>query len=217
MDVKIPKEIDDANWDKYFIEGTKVLKNKFNITTQEELSKKESEVVLEKLVELHLTSDGCSINTQSLLDIHHYLFGELYFFAGQVRDCSLSKNRYNFIEPALIIRELESVFIKYEPQINSAYSPDQYAYVLAPFYYELIRIHPFREGNGRTIREFVREIVLEKNKILPFQVELDYSKMDKENLLAGTKERYLYPSYLEMEFMKALVPLQKENVNSTKK
>ena len=37
-----------------------------------------------------------------------------------------------------------------------------------------------------------KEIVLEKNKTLPFQVELDYSKMDKENLMLGTKDRYLY-------------------------
>ena len=152
-----------------------------------------------------------------MIDIHKHLFDEIYFFAGQIRECSLSKNGYNFTDPYLIKKELEDIFLEYEPQMNSAYSPAQYAHVLAPFYYDLIRVHPFREGNGRTIREFVREVVLEKNKILPFQVELDYSKMDKENLMLGTKDRYLYGSLLEFEFMKALVPIENIKEQNNKK
>ena len=35
--------------------------------------------------------------------------------------------------------------------------------------------------------------------------------MDSKNLLIGTVERYIYPSMLEVEFMKAIVPKQKEN------
>lgn len=217
MEVNLLKEIDDVNWNEYFIAGTKILKNKFDITSQEALSNKESEIVIEELVKLHLESEGCAMNIQSLLDIHRHLFGEIYFFAGQIRECSLSKNGYNFTDPTLICKELENIFNEYEPLINSSYSPTQYAHVLAPFYYDLIRVHPFREGNGRTIREFVREIVLEKNKILPFQVELDYSKMDKENLLLGTKERYLYGSLLEFEFMKALIPIEKNKEQGNKK
>lgn len=67
----------------------------------------------------------------------------------------------------------------------------------------------FAEGNGRTIREFLREVVLLKNKVLPFDVELDYTKVNKDNLMLGTKERYFYPSMLEMEFMNSLIPLEK--------
>lgn len=217
MEVKIPKEIDEVKWEEYFITGTNVLKNKFDITSQEELTKKESEIVISNLINLHLEGEGCLMNVQALLDIHNSLFGEIYFFAGQIRECSLSKNGYNFTDPYLIKKELEDIFLEYEPQINSAYSPAQYAHVLAPFYYDLIRVHPFREGNGRTIREFVREIVLEKNKTLPFQVELDYSKMDKENLMLGTKDRYLYGSLLEFEFMKALVPIENIKEQNNKK
>ena len=41
MEVKIPKEIDEVKWEEYFITGTNVLKNKIDITSQEEITKKE--------------------------------------------------------------------------------------------------------------------------------------------------------------------------------
>lgn len=72
-------------------------------------------------------------------------------------------------------------------------------------------IHPFREGNGRSVREFLREFVLNKNKLLSFNVKLDFSKMDKEKFLMAVQYRYIYPSLLEDEFYKALVPFEKEN------
>lgn len=216
MEEKIKKEVDDANWDNYLIEGTKVLKNKLGLESTDELLKKESEIVLNKLITLHLEDTDCSMDCESLLRIHKYLFEDIYYFAGEIRNCSLSKNIYTFTDPNLIEIELKTVFKEYKKQIDGVTDIMQYAFVLAPFYYDLIRIHPFREGNGRTIREFVREIVLEKNKTLPFEVELDYSKMDKDNLLLGTKERYLYQSLLEMEFMRGLVPLQKKKNNAKK-
>ncbi|MEG0995017.1 MAG: hypothetical protein RSE91_03520, partial [Bacilli bacterium] len=75
-------------------------------------------------------------------------------------------------------------------------------------------IHPFREGNGRSIREFLREFVYAKNNDICFgQFELDFTKMNKDNMLLGIKERYLYPSMIEMEFMKGLVTL-KQNINT---
>ena len=50
---------------------------------------------------------------------------------------------------------------------------------------------------------------MEKCNELPFDVELDYTKIDKNNLMLGTRYRYMYPSMLEMEFMKGLVPVDK--------
>lgn len=82
--------------------------------------------------------------------------------------------------------------------------------MLAKAYYNMMAIHPFREGNGRSVREFLREFVLDKNKLLTFNVKLDFSKMDKESFLTAVQYRYVYPSLLEDEFYKALVPLGKD-------
>ena len=57
------------------------------------------------------------------------------------------------------------------------------------FYLDLNMLHPFREGNGRAQREFIREFVEVKSQGLPFgPLTLDYSKMDKMTVLKGTLE-----------------------------
>jgi len=199
-------------WDSYFYEGTDTLKNKFNISSKDELLIAEKKSTLSKLTYLHINPIIKDGNAQDLKNIHKFVFGDVYEWAGEYRTCSMSKNRYNFLEPELINTELENTINNYSVQISCVQSIDQYAFVLAPFYYDLIRVHPFREGNGRTIREFLREFVLLKNQDLLFDVELDYTKIDKNNLMLGTQQRYLYPSLLETEFLKGLVPLEKENV-----
>lgn len=202
----------DNEWDGYLIEGTNVLKNHFSITDHEMLAQKETEVVFDKLVSLHLEPiiTGCTI--EDLKQVHKVLFEDIYPFAGKIRKCTLCKNAYNFLEPSEIIKESEERFAHYSAELDRVTSKEHLAFVLAPFYYDLIRIHPFREGNGRAIREFVREVVLLKCKNLPFKVELDYTKIDKDNLMLGTRQRYFYPSLLETEFMKGLVPTEiKEN------
>ena len=82
--------------------------------------------------------------------------------------------------------------------VNSKY---EYAVFLAGYYTDLIAIHPFREGNGRTTREFLREFVNAKNQ----KFELDFSKVDNEKMLSGIRNSFFSKSELEMEFYKALV------------
>ena len=147
-------------WDDYLIEKTNILKNKFNISNKEELLKKEKEEILIKLAMLHLEPIAIECSFESLKSIHKYLFEDIYYFAGEVRTCTLSKNGYNFLEPEKIEKEADIIIQQYSNNIDSVTSVGELAFVLAPFYYDLIRIHPFREGNGRTIREFLREIVL---------------------------------------------------------
>ena len=196
-------------WDDYLIEGTNTLKNKFNISNKEELLQKEKEEVLIKLAMLHLEPVIEDCDFENLKGIHKFLFEDIYDFAGEVRTCTLSKNGDNFLAPEKIEEEANTLIEKYNNKIDNATSKDHLAHILGPFYYELISIHPFREGNGRTIREFIREVVLLKSKTLPFCVELDYTKIDKDNLMLGIRERLYYPSMLEYEFMKGLVPLEK--------
>ena len=146
-------------WEDYLIEGTNILKNKLGIVNQDELKKQEDKIVLEKLTILGLIPSITACDKASLLSIHEFIFGDIYSFAGKIRTCTLSKNRYNFSDPKNIDRELDEIMTRYDKELNLVTSVDMLAYVLGPFYYDLIRIHPFREGNGRAIREFIREVV----------------------------------------------------------
>ena len=71
--------------------------------------------------------------------------------------------------------------------INSKY---EFAVFLAGYYVDLIAIHPFREGNGRTTREFLREFVNAKNQ----KFELDFSKVDNEKMLSGIRNSFFSKS-----------------------
>ncbi len=138
------------------------------------------------------------------------MFSSIYPFAGEYRTCSLAK-KTEFYDPEIIKDELASALDELNSDIKKVYDERSYSYVLANAYYLLMAIHPFREGNGRSVREFLREFVLNKNKLLSFNVKLDFSKMDKEKFLMAVQYRYIYPSLLEDEFYKALVPFEKEN------
>ena len=68
----------------------------------------------------------------------------------------------------------------------------------------------FSTGELDSVRISYNDLRIVNSKL----VELDYTKVDKENMLKGTAYRYFFPSMLELEFSKGLVPLEKEKKNT---
>lgn len=208
---------EEERFNDYFIPGTTVLKNKLGIVDANILMKKERDVAIKNLTLLYMQPITGHFDKNHLKYIHRFLFQELYSFAGEFRDVNIKKTGGGdpFTSYQNIELYLEEILNYGNEKVSSITSAMEYAYFLADFYNALIVNHPFREGNGRTIREFVRQFVLAKNKEISFgNYELDFTKMDKNNLLQGARERFLYPSMLELEFMKALVPLDNKKENT---
>ena len=199
----------EDTWNEYFINDTDVLKNNLDITDKKILSEKEKEITLKKLTYLELFPIEGKFDCNHLKKIHKFLFSDIYPFAGEYRTCELAK-KTQFYDPEIIEDELKKTLSAMNSEISKVYDTRSYSYFLANFYYEIMAIHPFREGNGRSTREFLREFVLDKNKILTFNVKLDFSKMDKENFLRAVQYRYISQSLLEEEFYKALVIIENE-------
>lgn len=191
-------------WDEYFIEGTNVLKNKLGITNKEELSKIEKIITLKKLAYLEMFPIEGKFDSDHLRKIHYFLFNDIYYFAGEYRKCEMARFR-EFVNPDEIEVRLKNELDKMNKEVKNILSIDGYSYFLAEEYYELMVIHPFREGNGRSVREFLREFVLSKKEQLPFNVELDFTKINPDEFLMAVKDKYLYPSLLQMLFKNALV------------
>lgn len=191
-------------WDEYFIEGTSVLKNKLGITNKEELSKNEKIITLKKLAYLEMFPIEGKFDSDHLRKIHYFLFNDIYYFAGEYRKCEMARFR-EFVNPDEIEVRLKNELDKMNKEVKNILSIDGYSYFLAEEYYELMVIHPFREGNGRSVREFLREFVLSKKEQLPFNVELDFTKINPDEFLMAVKDKYLYPSLLQMLFKNALV------------
>jgi len=189
-----------ANWEDYMFENTNVLKNKLGITNLDELKKAENEMVVYKLSLLYLKPISCEFDNKHLLDLHKFLFEDLYDFAGCYRDVEIFKTT-GFTHPDEIEKELTLVLEKYKNMEITTNSKFEISKILGEFYRSLINIHPFREGNGRTIREFLRQFVLYK---FP-SYKLDYTKVDKKNFLLGILEEETYPMLLAYEIYNALV------------
>ena len=141
----------------YCYPGTKILKNKLNIKDSDLLKSAEENITAVKQMELLQNPIRGNFTKTHLLNIHRFIFEDIYSFAGRIRREQISKDETMFYPPNLIERELKRVFdrIKSEGMLKETNEEkifDNLAYVMA----ELNIIHPFREGNGRTIREFIR-------------------------------------------------------------
>ena len=116
-----------------------------------------------------------------LMNIHKFIFEDIYSFAGKIRREQISKADTMFYPPNLIDRELDKVFAKIKEknmlkETDEEKVFDNLAYVMA----ELNIIHPFREGNGRSIREFIRLMAKRMG------YDLNWGNVDKEELLGAS-------------------------------
>lgn len=141
----------------YCYPDSSVLKNKLNIRDLRELKDVEEKfVAIKQLVLLQKPIPG-RFTINHLLRIHRFLFEDVYPFAGHIRREQISKGETLFFPPDLIKRELRRVFGEiHEAGMLQEKKPQRQIQHLSHVMAELNIIHPFREGNGRGIREFIR-------------------------------------------------------------
>ena len=141
----------------YCYPDSNVLKNKLNIRDLRELKDIEEKfVAIKQLVLLQKPIPG-RFTINHLLRIHRFLFEDVYPFAGHIRREQISKGETLFFPPDLIKRELRRVFGEiHETGMLQEKKPQSQIQHLSHVMAELNIIHPFREGNGRGIREFIR-------------------------------------------------------------
>ena len=118
----------------------------------------------------------------------------------------MSKNTTDFCPPEQIKIFLKETLEKSKEEVKTLTNKTELSKFLALLFYKLIYIHPFREGNGRTIREFIRELT----DSLSFDFGgfvIDYSNIDSSTLAMCMVGGYGMTSmFLPSEFMKALTP-----------
>ena len=145
---------------------TKLLRNLQDINDPDVLLFVESGAVTKRLQEFY--EHPIKINgIKSLFEIHKHLFQDIYIWAGKKRTVEISKDGKQFFPTSHFdnafryIDQLISEFKKI-PKENKKLLAEKLAEILDNINY----LHPFREGNGRTQREFIRLLALEKGLIL---------------------------------------------------
>lgn len=147
------------------------LANKWNITDSTELARLEEKTSKKKAVELFETGllDSFEVGTfKGLAQIHKHLFEDVYEFAGMMRNVNIAKGGFRFAPVMYLEAALQN--IDKMPQLTF----DQ----IIEKYVEMNVAHPFREGNGRSMRIWLDAILKREIK----QV-IDWSKVDKEDYL----------------------------------
>ena len=150
-----------------------VLENKLGITNSAELAKEEEKLSKTKAKELFEKKlfDSMKVGTFSSLSyIHHFLFSDIYDFAGKIRKVNIAKGNFRFA-PALYLEQALKQIEKM-PQNTFEEIIDKYV--------EMNVAHPFREGNGRSTRIWL-DIILKKE----LGKVVDWNKVDKEEYLSA--------------------------------
>lgn len=180
----------------YCYEGTSVLKNFLNITDETVLQQYEADITSVRQVELEkkLTPTGRFSKTH-LKNIHHHIFQDIYPFAGKIRQEDIWKQDTMFCKSEYIDNQLDIILEQlkqdnYLKQYTKEMTINKLAYYLA----ELNIIHPFREGNGRALREFIRQLALKNGYHLNWSL-ITRNEMINASITSSLKQ------YSEMESM----------------
>jgi cell filamentation protein len=166
---------DNPAWDAYFIPGTHVLKNTQNITDPRELEKFERTVTAIRDAEIRENPIPGDFDLQHFQAIHKKLFGDVYPFAGKLRNVDITKPGTTFTlkellprNAAFLANDIKS--LRYLRGMDKEIFTDTMSNVAA----EVNILHPFREGNGRSTRVFIEQLANDAG------YELDFRKIDTD-------------------------------------
>lgn len=147
------------------------LENKLGIKNSAELARKEERISKKRAVELFENGMLEKLEAgkfQTLCEIHKYLFDDIYDFAGKIRTVNLSKGNFRFVP----LMYLETAIKNVDKMPQNTFDE------IVEKYVEMNIVHPFREGNGRSMRIWL-DMMLKKQ----IGQVVDWSKIEKEDYL----------------------------------
>ena len=150
-----------------------VITNKLGITDSPTLAREEERISKKsaaRLFEQNLLNNMSSGTWTTLQDIHKVLFQDIYDFAGELRTVNISKGNFRFV-PVMYLSEAVKT-IESMPQNSFDEIVEKYV--------EMNVAHPFREGNGRSMRLWLDHMLC-----IELQKTIDWSQIDKETYLSA--------------------------------
>ena len=169
-----------------------MLENKLSITNSVELAKEEERITKIKVLELFDTNKINEIEVgtfKGLSQIHKFLFEDVYYFAGKLRNENIAKGNFRFVPCIYLTAALSK--IDEMPQNTFDEIVDKYV--------EMNVAHPFREGNGRSTRIWL-DLILKKE----LNQVVDWSKIDKEEYLLAMERSPIKDTEIKLLLQSAL-------------
>src|SRR5580698_1565013 len=171
--------------DPYVYHGTSVLRNRRDIRDPSTLAEFEAEASGRRLRQLENKPLAGKFDTRHLQAIHHHIFQDVYAWAGEFRTVEISKGGHLFGLQQHIVPFLDKTLsdLGKERYLGGA---DRKTFANRGAYYlgEINAVHPFREGNGRTQREFIRQVAVRNG------YSLDWSRISQEQMIDASRQSF---------------------------
>ena len=166
--------------------------NKLRLTSATDLAREEERISKKKAKELfeqNLLGELEPGKFTTLRFIHRKLFGDIYDFAGQKRTANLAKGSFRFTPVAYLDAALENI----DRMPQSTFDE------IIEKYVEMNVAHPFREGNGRSMRIWLDHIL--KNELGKI---VDWTRVDKEDYLLAMERSPIKDTEIKVLLSRAL-------------
>lgn len=177
---------------KYCYPDSDVLVNKLDIRDPNKLQIFERKLTMLRLLELIDKPIEGKFDLKHLQAIHAYIFQDVYDWAGKIRTVDIAKGN-TFCNVRFISSQADVIFSKLKEEYYLA-GLEEYMSTkrLAYYFSEINALHPFRKGNGRSQREFIRSLALKNGYLIYFE------KASKEEMLIASKKSFMC-DYEDME------------------
>jgi len=196
----------DYTDDPYIYPGSTVLKNKYEIKTQEVLKEIEAEATTVTIAQLRENPIKGNFDLAHLQAIHKQIFDPVYEWAGELRTITIEKGTTTFCPKEKLERTQKALFgaLKKENFLKGT-TPEQFADRAAYYFGELNKLHPFREGNGRTQREFMYQLSKEAGH------NLDLTYVDGHEMIIASLNHFQgNPDDMRLMFFEQTLKVSKE-------
>jgi cell filamentation protein len=170
--------------------NSEVPANKFNLSSHAELQRRETPLALRRLLELQQMPARGTFDTAHLQAIHRYIFQDVYGWAGELRSVNISKPNALFPPPEHLKSNLDALLteLAHENLLNDL-PVEPWIHRAAYYLGEINAIHPFREGNGRAQREFIRQLAVANGH------ELTWRELAPERMIEASQRSFLRKDY----------------------
>ena len=152
---------------------------------EERISKKAATTLFEK----NLLNDMPSGTWTTLQKIHTILFQDIYDFAGALRSVNIAKGNFRFVPVMYLAEAVRTI----EDMPQSTFDE------IVEKYVEMNVAHPFREGNGRSMRLWLDHMLCTE-----LQKTIDWSQVDKEQYLSAMERSPVNDLEIKTVLAKAL-------------
>ncbi|AYA98867.1 Fic/DOC family protein [Lachnoanaerobaculum umeaense] len=177
---------------KYCYKDSDILINKFDIRDVKKLKLAERKLTMLRLLELFDDPIEGRFDLAHLQNIHRYIFQDIYEWSGEIRTIDIAKE-HMFCNAKFIRPQADEIFLKLKKESYlGKLDNDGFIKRLAYYLGEINALHPFREGNGRSQREFIRALALRNGYVI------HYDRITPKEMISASIKSFMC-NYCEME------------------